>query len=285
MRAALPLLISLGACAPPASLVAPPPEPAPPASASASSPSPSSTIPVQPPVEASPHAPPDPDEAIAAGTLIDLPVPGHPTAVVAAPRPGRRPVVVATHGAGGTPEALCAYFRELLDDRAFVLCPRGVTMDVYAPPQARTYFYSAHPALEREVRAALDALAARFPARVDLDRAAYAGFSQGATMGALAFSRSPAPFTTAVLIEGGVEEWSRYTAGLFKARGGRRVVFACGRRSCADAARRSAAILLRAGVESRVVDAPGAGHTYEGAVREGVSEALPWLVEGDPRFR
>ena len=217
--------------------------------------------------------------------MIDLPVPGHPTAVVAAPRPGRRPVVVATHGAGGTPEALCAYFRELLDDGAFVLCPRGVTMDVYTPPEARTYFYSAHPALEREVRAALDALVARFPARVDLERAVYAGFSQGATMGALAFSRSPAPFTAAVLIEGGVEEWSRFTAGLFKAHGGRRVVFACGRRSCADAARRSAAILLRAGVESRVVDAPGAGHTYEGAVREGVSAALPWLVEGDPRLR
>lgn len=220
-------------------------------------------------------------------TLLDLAVPGHKPAVVSIP-PGatsRRPVLVATHGAGGTPEAHCSYWQALVGETAFVLCPRGVTMDVHAPPAERGYFYPAHPALGREVRAALDALAARFPDRIDAEGAIYAGYSQGATMGALVFGSDPAPFTAAVLIEGGVEEWTTRSARAFKERGGRRVVFACGRRSCADAARRSAGVLERAGVESRVVDATGAGHTYGGAVREGVTAALPFVFGGDGRWR
>lgn len=221
---------------------------------------------------------------VAPRPLVELPVPGHADAVVALPQDGRRPVLVATHGAGGTPEAQCAYWQELLKDAAFVLCPRGVTMDVNAPPADRGYFYSTHPALEREVRDALAALAARYPDRVDLDRAVYTGYSQGGTMGALAFGVAPSPFTALVLVEGGSEEWSTYTARSFKAGGGRRVLFACGRRSCADAARRSATLLRKASVDNRVVDASGAGHTYYGAVRDGIVEALPWLFEGDARF-
>jgi predicted esterase len=135
------------------------------------------------------------------------------------------------------------------------------------------------------VRAALAALLARFPDRVDPDRALYAGFSQGATMGALVFSRDPAPFAGALLIEGGAEEWSLHNARTFKAGGGRRVLFACGRKSCAEAARRSAGYLERVGVDARVVDKSGAGHTIEGPVREGVAEAFSWLVGDDPRWR
>jgi hypothetical protein len=87
-----------------------------------------------------------------------------------------------------------------------------------------------------------------------------------------------------VLVEGGVEEWTAQSARAFKEGGGRRVVFACGRRVCTDAARRSAALLARAGVESRLVDRSGAGHTYGGAVREGVAESFPWVVAGDARW-
>jgi predicted esterase len=157
-------------------------------------------------------------------------------------------------------------------------------MDAYAPPDERGYFYPAHPALGREVHAALSALVARFPDRVDLERAIYAGFSQGASMGALVFASAPTPFAAAVLIEGGAEEWSPASARAFKQGGGRRVLFACGRRTCATAARRSASFLERAGVETRVVDATGAGHTYGGAVREGVAHALPFLFGDDPRW-
>lgn len=244
-----------------------------------------------PPPAAQPRTekPPPPAEPPAPAPLVDLPVPGHRPAVVSVP-PGLdpegapRPLLVATHGARGTPEKLCALWREAVGELAFVLCPRGVTMDVYAPPESRGYFYPSHPALEREVRAALAALAERFPGRVDAARAVYAGFSQGAVMGALSFSARPAPFAGLVLIEGGDEEWSLHGARTFAAGGGQRVLFACGRARCAAAAKRSAGYLRRAGVEGRVVDASGAGHTYEGIVREGVLAAFPWLVGDDARW-
>ena len=203
---------------------------------------------------------------------VDLPVPDHGAAVAWIPPDdgSSRPVLVATHGAGGTPESLCALWREMIGDGAFILCPRGVTMDLDAPPAARGYFYPTHPALRRETLAALAALRARFGDRVDARRAIYTGFSQGAIMGALAFSLDPAPFAGLVLVEGGAEEWSLYTARRFKAGGGRRVVLACGRRACTDAARRSARYLEREGIEARVVDASDTGHSFGGAVRAGV---------------
>lgn len=217
---------------------------------------------------------------------IDLPVPDHGAAVAWIPPDdgSRRPVLVATHGAGGTPESLCALWRELIGAGAFILCPRGVTMDLDAPPAARGYFYPTHAALRRETLAALEALRARFGDRVDARQAVYTGFSQGAIMGALAFALDPAPFTGLVLVEGGAEEWSLYTARKLKAGGGRRVVIACGRRACTDAARRSARYLEREGIEARVVDASDTGHSFGGAVRAGVEAALPWLLAGDARW-
>ncbi|MFT3772136.1 MAG: hypothetical protein QM820_42565 [Minicystis sp.] len=290
-RTATPLAVALfaAACAGPPRSPAPPPagdapaRAAPPPSPIDVPKAPTPPIAPAPADEPAPRAATPPFEA-PPGTLVDLPVSGHAPAVVALPKEGRRPLIVATHGAGGTPEAQCAYWRDLVDEAAFVLCPRGVTMDVYAKPEDRGWFYPAHPALEREVRAALAALEARFPGRVDLDRALYTGFSQGAVMGALAFSRAPTPFTALVLVEGGAEEWAGYNAKSFAKGGGQRVILACGRPSCADAARRSAAILRRAGVDVRVIDATGAGHTPGGAVRERLVEALPWLLEGDARY-
>ncbi|APR77801.1 Hypothetical protein A7982_03148 [Minicystis rosea] len=283
----LAALLLVASCAPmprsPATRADEPEREAPPTSPLAAAPAPPHDEPPHPAPSASAEASAPAIDA-PPGTLVELPVAGHAPAVVAMPREGRRPVLVATHGAGGTPEAHCAYWRALVDDMAFVLCPRGVTMDVYARPEARGWFYPAHPALEREVRDALAALKARFPERVDLDRAVYTGFSQGGVMGALAFSRAPAPFTALVLVEGGAEEWATYNARSFVEGGGRRVILACGRRSCSDAAQRSAAILKRAGVDVRVIDARGAGHTNEGRVKTGLVEALPWLLEGDPRF-
>jgi len=218
--------------------------------------------------------------------MLDLEVPGHAPAVVFVPATAAaRPLLVATHGAGGTPEAQCARWRKLLGDTAFILCPRGVTMDVYVPPEERSYFYPAHPALGRELRAALAALVARFHARVDTEGAVYAGFSQGATMGALVLAGDPLPFTSLVLVEGGHDEWTTVSARAFKDAGGRRVLFACGRLVCADGARRSARYLTRAGVETRVVDATGAGHTYEGAVEAGVASALGFVFGDDARWQ
>jgi predicted esterase len=224
-----------------------------------------------------------------AGELVDLEVPRHRRAVVGVPvgARGPRPVVVAAHGAGDRPEGQCRFWREIVKERAFVLCPRGFAMNPHVPPDQTGYFYTTHHMLGEEVTAGLAALAARFGAHVDLRGPVYAGFSQGAIMGALVLPDHPARFSRAVLVEGGYglfQEWNRLVARRFRERGGVRVLMACGRAACAVEAAVSAGYMEREGLTARVVHAPGAGHTYGGAVGEEVARAFAWVVEGDGRF-
>ncbi len=233
-------------------------------------------------------SPPLPATSVSA-TLIDLPVEGHRAAVVSVPPAATspRPLLVVAHGAGGRPEPHCAFWRELVGAKGFVLCPRGVLLGAYAAPADQGYFYPDHHALEREVVAAIAALRARFGAELDDRAPIYVGFSQGATMGALAFVKRPAAFARLVLIEGGVgesDEWTIDGARAFHEGGAERVLFACGRPTCFTAAQRSLTYLRKAGLEGRVVHAVGAGHTYGGAVADAVTRSLPWIFEGDPRW-
>jgi predicted esterase len=240
------------------------------------------TIPAAPPPTSSPPL-------TAEAAVIDLPVEGHRPAVVSVPlgATSPRPLVVIAHGAGGRPEPHCAFWRELLGSRGFLLCPRGVLLGADAEPENQGFFYPDHHALAREVTAAVDALRARFGEHLDDRAPIYVGFSQGATMGALAFVKRPAAFARLVLIEGGVGESDECTinaARAFHEGGADRVLFACGRASCFSAAQRSLTYLEKAGLPGRVVHARGAGHTYGGAVADAVVSALPWVLEGDPRW-
>lgn len=243
---------------------------------------------INPPSASAPGALVDPPPAAEiAASIVDLDVPGHKPAVVTAPKRtahARLPLVVATHGADGTPEAHCSFWRSVVSDRAFVLCPRGVTSDVYAPPEKRGYFYPSHPALGREVEAALAALTARFGDEVDVRGAVYAGFSQGATMGALALGPKPSPFRALVLVEGGYDDWDLFAARAFSRGGGERVAFVCGRPVCVEGARKSIAYLARHGVAAELRHASGAGHRIDGAVGVESSRGLAWATEGDARW-
>ncbi len=248
------------------------------------------TVPVEqpeppPPRRASPELPPLESES----PLVDLPVPGYLDAVVSLPMgaTSRRPLVVAAHGAGDRPDWQCRFWRDIVGDRAFVLCPRGDPSNPQAPPDQRGYFHASHVALGGEIEGAIAALAGRFRAHVDVAAPVFAGFSQGAIMGALLLPHHPARFSRAVLVEGGAgtfQEWNRHAARRFRERGGARVLFACGRAECADAATVSEGHLRREGVTAQVAYAPGAGHTYGGDVGLEVARAFPWLLEGDERF-
>jgi predicted esterase len=276
-RGAIALVTLIAACAPPAALDRPPRAVAPIAAA------PSIEAPA-----ALPSAPPPP-AVVPGSTLVDLPVEGHLPAVVSVPNDATspRPILVIAHGAGGRPEPHCDFWRGLLGERGFLLCPRGVRLDTFAEPANQGYFYPDHHALAREVTAALAALRARFGERLDERAPIYAGFSQGATMGALAFVGRAATFARLILIEGGVgesDEWTIHGARAFREGGAERVLFACGRPSCFSAAQRSLTYLGKAGLEGRVVHAVGAGHTYGGAVADRVIHALPWVLEGDLRW-
>lgn len=214
-----------------------------------------------------------------------LPVAGHLDAVVALPASTeRQPVLFATHGAGGAPEHHCAVWRQRLGDRGIVVCPRGVMVNRLVGPQAG-FYYPNHFALEKEVLATLDSFEAAYGERILPESYVYTGYSQGATMGALMLPAHASRFKRVLLVEGGFDEWPLASARRFAQSGGERVAFVCGVATCNRGADKSVQILVRAELLALSRHAPGAGHTYLGAVAEHIQEAFRWLVDGHPGWQ
>jgi hypothetical protein len=275
----------LVACDPspqPAATPGAPPAPLePPAAAPPSLPSPP---PAPPP--AAPPIPTEPPPLEAAEPFLDLPVEGHAAAVVSLPlgARGKRPVILATHGNFDRPEWQCQTWREIVGDRAFVLCPRGLTRTDSPSRDDVRFSYETNQALEREVSAALTALQARFPAYADVDQPLYTGFSLGAIMGVSIAVRAPAQYPRLVFIEGGHDKWTQASAAAFAAGGGKRVLFVCSQVWCENDAKLARRRLDAAGVAARVVRGRDVGHRYDGPTAEETKRALSWVLEGDARF-
>lgn len=223
----------------------------------------------------------------AAEPFVVLEVEGYAPAVVSLPlgASGRRPVIISGHGNYDRPEWQCEVWRSIVGNAAFVLCPRGVPRPDSPSASDVRFTYGDNRVYERELRAGLDALAARFPEHVDPGAVGLAGFSLGAILGVSVASRDPARFERLALVEGGHDTWTPAVAKAFAAGGGKRVLFACGQPPCVLAAKAAAARLERAGVATRIVHGKGIGHGYHGAVANEVRAALPWLFEEDERFR
>lgn len=185
-----------------------------------------------------------------------------------------RPLVVVAHGAGGSPEWHCQHWAEFIQERAFVLCIRG------RPLGEGAFYFPQHHDLAERVQAGLVAFEGSHADRWTRGSDVYAGYSQGATMGALMLPGIGSRFPLALLIEGGYEQWPVKNAQHFAREGGRRVFFACGTTSCDRGAERSVRWLDRGGVAANRKTAVGAGHTPAGAVGAVAREGLTWLVEG-----
>lgn len=235
--------------------------------------------------DSDPSAPPTAPQAVEPARFESLPVSGFLDAVVSLPEgAARQPVLVATHGAGGAPEHHCIAWRRLLGPRGIVLCPRGAMINRIVGPDAG-FYYPDHFALDKEVAAALESFETAYAEKISPGPYVYAGYSQGATMGALMLPAHAAKFPQLVLIEGGFNEWSLKSARLFRANGGTRVAFVCGVAGCKAAAERSAQVLRRAELEVVTRHAQGGGHTYLGPVAQEIAQAFSWLVESDARWR
>ncbi len=283
----LPCLATLAliACDRPARLASPVPAPAP----TLAAPDPSTaTIPPDPPPPpgALPLPAPEPAPLQADGPFLALAVEGYDDAVVSLPlgARGKRPVIVATHGNYDRPEWQCQVWREIVGDRAFVLCPRGFQRPDSPSREDVRFSYQTNQTLERETGAALAALGRRFPDHADVEQPLYTGFSLGAIMGVSIASRLPAQYPRLVLIEGGHDNWTIGSAAAFARGGGRRVLFVCSQAYCENDAKRAGQRLATAGVGMRVVRGADVGHRYDGPTAETTRKALAWVLEGDERW-
>jgi predicted esterase len=220
-------------------------------------------------------------------SLVELPLPKGEPAVVSVPEgEGPRPLIVATHGAGGLARVHCRLWQSIVGARGFVLCPRGHRIMPHEPNGVAGYFYDGHPALGREISLALEALRQRYGGRVDMTAPLFAGYSQGAGMGSMLLPNHPARFARAVLVEGGFgeyQEWNIAVSRQFHERGGAKVLLGCGRIMCLELARTTASYMRRAGLQTKVVYAD-VGHSYDGPLYEQIRDSFAWLVEGDPRW-
>jgi predicted esterase len=216
---------------------------------------------------------------VARGSSRSLVVPGFESAVLYVPVGDRvRPLLVAAHGAGGSPEWECDYWRRLIGERAFLLCLRGTPLGANGG-----FFFRDQHALEKELLSAERAARASEP-RIASGAGVYAGFSQGSSMGSAIIAPHGATFPYLVLIEG-FELWNVPRARSFARAGGKRVLFACGSKECAKVAAASVRWLKAAGVEAKLEYGKGTGHSPLGEVLARIESSLPWLLSGDEWWR
>jgi pimeloyl-ACP methyl ester carboxylesterase len=165
---------------------------------------------------------------------------------------------------------------------SFILCPRGVPRGDVPRSQDRWEYASAKKT-ESEIEAGLAALRQRFGEHVAEGPIVYVGFSLGAILGTSIVRRHPERYPRLVLIEGGLGGLEGM-GKLYKEGGGQRVLLACGQAGCLAKSRRLEKRLEAWGLEARVVDGGNIGHTYDGAIAQGIQADWPWLVEGLPAW-
>ncbi|HEY6562252.1 MAG TPA: hypothetical protein VI072_33520 [Polyangiaceae bacterium] len=237
------------------------------------------------PVPSAAPAAPNTAPLAADGELVSLPVAGFRDAVVSLPlgTTTKKPVVLALHGNFDRPEWQCEVWRGIVQNTAFVLCPRGTPRSDAAGLDR--WEYGSRKKTVAELEAALLALAERYAAYVDPGPVVFTGFSLGAILGVSIVQSDPKRFARVVLTEGGQRGWSRATAKAFKEGGGERVLFACGQGGCVQNSGPLVTLLEKAGLSARVASGGKAGHTYDGSVARAIAENWSWLIEGDERWR
>ena len=228
--------------------------------------------------ETSSAAPAAPERLRAESAMVDLVVDGFGDAVVSLPlgASAKRPVMVAVHGFRGRADWTCRIARHIVENDAFVLCPRGTPAPAVASDGEWPRFTFARPdALQKEIEAGLAALARAYPGYVDESKLLFYGHSLGASYGVAMTARAPERWSRVVMSEGGWGGWWP-TAKMRAA--GQRVLFACGTTECLGGATASARALERGKVPARVVYSAGAGHHSFGPIVDAIESERAWLL-------
>jgi pimeloyl-ACP methyl ester carboxylesterase len=215
-----------------------------------------------------------------------LPVKGFRAAEVVPPaaRPaGARPVVVALHGNFDRPEWNCETLPALVQGRAWILCIRGIPRRD-TPRSWDRWTYPARRRVLRELEAALAALAARHPGRVDVATPLLAGFSLGAIYSARFAVASPKRFPRLYLVEGSHKVWTYKAMRRFARRGGKAVLFGCGRKGCGAWSRRICRGLKKLGAWCAEVTVPRLGHSYTAPLPQRALPGFREMMATDPRW-
>jgi hypothetical protein len=229
-------------------------------------------------------APPKPLAPLAAaGWLVDLDVPGFGKANVAIPlgATASRPVVIALHGGADRPEWACGEWVGVMRSHPFVLCPRGVKVPGRQASDPR-YGWSDDAAVEKELRAALRALKARFGKYVASGPVLLAAFSAGVVPAAQIAKQEPKFFSRVVFVGPPPDFWSAGLAGVFAHGGGERFMIVCTDPGCRRSAESAFVFSKSAGVYAKLLEPAEYGRVLDARVTDAIGKELPWLLNGAP---
>jgi pimeloyl-ACP methyl ester carboxylesterase len=225
-----------------------------------------------------------PSEALARS--VTLKVPGFRSAVVVPPEAakGARPVVVALHGNFDRPEWNCEVLPTLVKGRAWLLCIRGRPRRD-TPRDWDRWTYGARGRVKKEINAALKALREKNPGRVADGPPLLAGFSLGAIYSARFAVAEPDRYPLLYLVEGSQKVWKWKAISRFGRRGGKGVLFGCGRRGCGKWSRRLCRSFARVKVWCAEVTVPTLGHSYTAPLPQKALPHFDKMVALDPRWK
>jgi predicted esterase len=189
---------------------------------------------------------------------------------------GRRPIVVAMHGAGDNPGFMCSAWRSITDGYPFVVAPAGT------PVGGGMHSWGSADQLQKRALEAIDVVEKRWPEHVEIGApVVYTAFSQGATTAGPLLVKHGERFPRVVLTEGGHHVFEdAQVARSFARAGGERVLFSCSTGGCVGGFKASVATLTKANVRAQIDDAGPLGHSIPPQAREGLNRQLPFLVEG-----
>lgn len=211
-----------------------------------------------------------------------LAVKGFGPATVALPlgATGPRPIVVVLHGARDRAQWQCGSFRGVLGGHVFILCPQGIAQSA----EGGLYGLGSFDDSVAELRAGLAALKASYGAHVAPSPVLLIGYAEGAAVAADLARQEPAFFARVALVNGDPARLTPSAAKIFAEHGGKRMLFFCADAEC-DANGVSRALLLtRVGLAAKSVKAE-VGPYLDQRFTDALRAQVPWLVEGDTRWR
>jgi pimeloyl-ACP methyl ester carboxylesterase len=222
--------------------------------------------------------------SLAVGQLETFAVKGfHPASVVVPRGAGKRPVMIALHGNFDRPEWICQAMTELVQGRAWIVCPRGVPR-VDVPRGYDRWTFAARGRVLAESEAGLAELRRRYPERLEEGAIWLAGFSLGAILAARFAVAAPERFPNLYLVEGAHQVWTGAAIQQFARHGGKAVVFGCGHRGCTTQSRRICQALRQVEVSCSEVAVPGLGHSYTAPLPEKARPLFEAMVAKDSRW-
>ncbi len=187
---------------------------------------------------------------------------------------GRRPILVAVHGAGDRPDWACGGWRAIAEGYPFIICPQG-------SPGGGVYWWRSWKDLERIVDRSLAIVKERYADFVADGPIVLVGFSMGASNVAVLASKRSSDFPFVALVEGAYDTGGAF-ANPFAKSGGKRVLLSCSTGNCEGRFASARASIARAHIDVRVSDSGRHGHNLDKP--EAMREPFAWLVRDDSRW-